>query len=188
MKMKRRIRSYRAAAIALAAIPGLASAAGLGNIGQNWGPNQSLYLGLGAGKSHFNNSFGGDNSDFGWKGFVGFNANQYFGVEGFYTHLGQASGPRGTVKAGGFGLDGVARYKMGQWAPLVKLGFWYPHANGSFGSDHSFELTYGLGVNYDLTNNLGLRAEVERYRLNNNATNGQFDSLLWSANLMWHLR
>lgn len=42
MNLKRQIKTYGMAALAFAAIPGVASAASLGNLGKNWGPNQSL--------------------------------------------------------------------------------------------------------------------------------------------------
>lgn len=185
MNLKRQIKMYGTMVLALAAIPGVASAASLGDVSKNWGPNQSLYLGAGAGMVQFDDTIGGDKSDFGWKLFGGFDANQYFGVEGFYTNLGEANGGGRTLKARGFGADGVGKYPMGKWVPLAKVGVWYPSISGSFGSDSSFEWTYGVGVGYDVTNTLGLRVEVERYNADNSATNGKFDNVLWSGNVVW---
>lgn len=48
---------------------------------------------------------------------------------------------------------------MDRLSVIGKLGF----ANVDSGSDDSTDLTYGVGVQYDITRNLGARAQWQRY-------------------------
>jgi OOP family OmpA-OmpF porin len=56
---------------------------------------------------------------------------------------------------------------MDKLSVIGKLGFANVDVETSAGSDDKTELTYGLGVQYDFTRNLGARAQWQRYDTDN---------------------
>jgi OOP family OmpA-OmpF porin len=124
-----------------------------------------------------------DESGFGLKLFGGYKINRNFAVEAGYFNLGEfgytahtATGSQtGSAKYQGLNLDAVGMLPLTQkFSALGRFGLTYTQAKGSFSgvgvsdpSPSKTEANYkvGLGAQYDLTDSLGLRAEVERYRV-----------------------
>ena len=52
---------------------------------------------------------------------------------------------------------------MDRLSVIGKLGFANTDVETRFGSDDSTDLTYGVGLQYDFTRNLGARAQWQRY-------------------------
>jgi opacity protein-like surface antigen len=130
----------------------------------------------------------------GFKGLVGLQLNKYFGVEGFYTNFGQASltgttgdtfrlngttrtfaGP-GKVSVSGWSIGAAANagYPVHDlFNPYVKLGFhrWDGEVDiQSVGgrrtaSDNGVDLMFGGGIQANITNNISLRGEFERFNV-----------------------
>jgi OOP family OmpA-OmpF porin len=140
--------------------------------------DERIRSGLGAGTS-----VDKDENSFGLKLFGGYKVNRNFAVEGGYFNLGKfgytantTSGSQtGSAKYQGLNLDGVGILPLTQkFSALGRVGLTYTQAKGTFSgvgisdpSPSKSEANYklGLGAQYDLTDSLGLRAEVERFRI-----------------------
>ena len=124
-----------------------------------------------------------DESSFGLKLFGGYKINKNFAVEGGYFNLGKfgytantTSGSQtGSAKYQGLNLDGVGMLPLTQkFSALGRVGLTYTQAKSTFSgvgvsdpNPSKTEANYklGLGAQYDFTDSLGLRAEVERFRI-----------------------
>jgi OOP family OmpA-OmpF porin len=135
-----------------------------------------------------NASISDANRDNGYKVFGGYQFNRNFAVEGSYFDLGKfgfsaTTTPAGTLNGDislrGFGLDAVLSAPLtSKLRVFAKLGANYAEARDNFNStgavtvlDHNPSKTelnpkIGIGVQYTLTEALSVRAELERYRVN----------------------
>lgn len=126
--------------------------------------------------------------DRGFKLFGGYQVNKYFALEGGYFDLGQFGYvantlPTGTlsgdIKVRGLNLDAVGFLPITEkFSAFGRIGVAYAHTDGSFAgtgavnvldpspSARDTNLKVGLGVQYAFTDALSLRAEIERYRVN----------------------
>ncbi|MCZ6802672.1 MAG: outer membrane beta-barrel protein [Proteobacteria bacterium] len=129
-----------------------------------------------------------DDSDLGWKIFGGYNLNQYFGVEVGYVDLGEtelditATAPAAITASGGDEIDGfmfagVARYPISEKFDVFgKVGgfVWDVEGAGTVTSgattvavsadEDGTDIMFGVGAEYEVMNNIGIRAEWERYK------------------------
>lgn len=121
-----------------------------------------------------------DDSDTGYKLFAGYNFNANFAVEGFYADLGEISATDGVYK---FSVDtdslGVAilgKLPVGEKAEVfAKVGYqrWGAKLseNGTkIADDDGSDVIYGIGAAYNI-NNVSIRAEFERFALDNEDVN-----------------
>ncbi len=130
-----------------------------------------------------------DDSDLGWKFFAGFNFNQYFGIEMAYVDLGEAEASSvitaptaGTAaiaaEADGFSFAAVGRYPLSNNIDVFgKVGVfaWDVEGTGNVtsgattvalnGDTDGTDVMFGVGGEYEITKNIGVRAEWERYKL-----------------------
>lgn len=138
-----------------------------------------------------------DGKDTGWKIFGGYMFNKYVGVEGAYVNLGEASYSGtlfgvpvtgGRVEVTGFNVAGVGSYPVTeQFSVFGKLGLmrWEAEANDITGgvpfSDKvdGSDFFFGLGVGFNFTRNLAVRAEWERFKIED------ADASLVSVGLLW---
>jgi OOP family OmpA-OmpF porin len=152
---------------------------------------QGFYIGGSVGRSDADDSNAvpdlitsgsADGTDTGFKIFGGYQFNPYFGLELAWVDLGTAkySGSfagfpvtGGTVKTQGFNFSAVGTYPFGSgFAVFGKIGAFaweskqndvtagIPFSNKENGGDVSF----GIGASYDITKNIGIRAEWERFK------------------------
>lgn len=134
------------------------------------------------------NKFATDERDLGFKLFVGKQLNQYFSVEAGYFDLGKFSfdattsgngALRGETGFRGVNLDLVGQLPLTErFSLLGRAGMQYAKTNTHFAgnrltavtdpnpSAHKLNAKLGLGLEYKLSEALAVRAEVERYRLN----------------------
>jgi len=115
-----------------------------------------------------------DEKDSSWKIFGGYQFNRNFAVEVGYANFGEAnvSGPGGsaTVEATAFDAVAVGILPLAErFSVYGKLGLFYADVEasntlGASDSDNETGLTFGVGVRYDFTRNLGVRAEWQRYQ------------------------
>lgn len=177
-----------AALAALLALPGVAFAQ------QGMMQNLQPYVGLGVGISS-NDDVTGDDEDTGFKIFGGGIINNTFGAELSYVDLGQfqdAGVPAlgiapSDIEASAWALHAIAGmpFMNNQARVFGKLGFALASAEAFGQDDTSLELAYGVGASYDFRQNLGVRAEWERYALgNNDALGDDTDFDLFSASLV----
>jgi OmpA-OmpF porin, OOP family len=138
-----------------------------------------------------------DGKDTAFKVFGGYMFNRHFGVEGAYVNLGEVSYSGdffglpvtgGKVEVSGFNVAALGSYPITeQFSVFGKIGLFIweseasdttgglPFSNQADGTDISF----GIGVGYNFTRNLGVRAEWERFKLDD------VDATLISLGVVW---
>ena len=153
-------------------------------------------------------SFGADERGRGFKLFAGKQLNPYFAVEGGYFDLGKFSFNATTsgngVLNGEAGFRGANLDLVGQWplsqrfSLLGRIGVNYAKASTHFTGNRLAAVTNpnpserkigakaGLGLEYKFSEALALRAEVERYRVND-AVGNRGDVDLASVSLVYKL-
>lgn len=129
-----------------------------------------------------------DERDIGYKVFGGYRINQNFAVEGGYFDLGKFDFKASTVPAGtlngdiklrGFHIDALGMLPLTEkFSVFGRVGVNYAEARDSFTgtgqvlvldpspSKRQANYKAGLGLQYAFTDTLAMRAEVERYRIN----------------------
>ncbi|MBC7995794.1 MAG: OmpA family protein [Rhizobacter sp.] len=141
---------------------------------------------LGAGLS--TTSMSTDERDTAYKLFGGYQFNRHLGLEAGYFNLGRfgfnsTTSPAGTlngeIKLQGVNLDLVGTWPLSQrWSALGRVGAQYASARDSFSGTGAVsvrdanpskrELNYkvGVGMQYEVSPSFLVRAEAERFRLN----------------------
>lgn len=129
-----------------------------------------------------------DDSDAGFKVFGGYQLNKNIAVEGGYFDLGKFGYSATTVPPGrlngeirlrGFNLDLVGKLPItDKFSVLGRIGANYAEARDTFSgtgavrvlnpnpSKYDTNAKLGLGLQYDFTDAWSMRAEIERYRIN----------------------
>lgn len=131
-------------------------------------------------------SFTSERQDTAYKLFGGYQFNRNFGLEFGYFNLGKftygTSVPGGTLNGRyeneGVNLDLVGTLPLSEkWSALARIGAQYSNTRDSFGgpglpasasmdnSQRDTNVKVGLGVQYELTPSVFLRAEAERFRI-----------------------
>jgi OOP family OmpA-OmpF porin len=152
---------------------------------------QGFYIGAGGGSTDFDSDIAAglitsgtvDKSSSGYKLFVGYEFNQYFGVEGAYVDLGKASYSGtyfgapvtgGTVEVWGLNLSAVGTYPLNStFAVFGKVGLfaWEAKSKDTTGgiafSDtvSGGDFSFGAGLSVRFTKNLRASVEWERFGL-----------------------
>jgi len=151
-------------------------------------------------------SISNDDRDIGYKLFGGYQFNKNFALEGGYFNLGQfaytaTTVPPGTligdIKLQGLNLDAVGTLPITEkFSVFGRVGVNYAEAKDSFGGTGAVHVTnpnpskrdtnykFGVGLQYALTESLAMRAEVERYRIND-AVGNKGDIDLVSVGLIY---
>lgn len=147
-----------------------------------------------------------DERDLGYKLFGGYQFNRYFALEGGYVDLGQfgftaTTTPPGTlsgnIRLKGLNLDAVGILPLTErFSAFGRIGVNYAEAKDNFSgtgfvnvmnpdeSKRAANYKVGLGLQYDFTKTLGMRAEAERYRVND-AIGSKGDIDLFSLGLVY---
>jgi OOP family OmpA-OmpF porin len=133
-------------------------------------PARGWYVGAEIGQADF-----GGESDTAFKFLGGYRITRHFAAEGAYAWLFDKNGAEATA----FELVAVGSLPLAnQFSVFGKLGFANAYIESSTLDEEKVELTYGVGVQYDLNHNLGLRAQWQRYD-----TSEEIDFL--SLGLVW---
>jgi OOP family OmpA-OmpF porin len=118
-------------------------------------PERGWYVGADIGQS----DFGGEN-DTAFKLVGGYQVTRHFAAEGAYAWLFDKAGAEATA----FELVGVGSLPLAnQLSVFGKLGFANAYIEAGALDEEKVELTYGVGLRYDLTRNIGLRGQWQRY-------------------------
>lgn len=147
-----------------------------------------------------------DDRSTGYKVFGGYQINKNFAVEGGYFDLGDfgykaTTEPAGTlngeIEVQGLNLDVVGTLPVTEkFSAFARAGVTYAETEDHFTgtgavsvanpnpSEREANYKYGLGVQYDFTEALGVRAEAERYRIND-AVGNDGDVDLFSLGLVY---
>lgn len=113
----------------------------------------------------------------GWKVYTGYQFNQYLGVEGDFANLNDMTAKNGTTKTEtvttAWALAAVGSYPLTEkFSVMAKLGAAYVlpktttkvgAANATRTGDDGYQPNYGVGLSYALLDNFNLRAEWERF-------------------------
>jgi len=147
-----------------------------------------------------------DDTDTGWKIFGGYQINRNFGVELGYADFGEntASGVisgvavNATAEMTAWDLVGVASIPFGgRFAAYGKLGFYRGdvevRATASVpgfsataqADDQNTDVTFGFGLKLDISRNLAVRAEWQRYNNVGGSDTGESDIDLLSIGLLY---
>lgn len=136
-------------------------------------------------------------NDTAWKFFGGYQFNRNFAAELAYTDFGKvkassAAGVSAEIKSNAWELVGVGSYPIGTsgFAPYVKLGVYRGEAKLSSnvavsGKDTNNDWTAGLGIRYDITKSVGVRAEWQRYNGVGGSNVGDSDVDVLSIGALW---
>lgn len=134
---------------------------------------EGLYLGGSIGTPNYSSSIngiggGGGGDGTGLKLYGGYQWTPNFAVEGGLFSLGRSSDVMGSVKARGAYLDGVGSYAFApKWSVLGSLGVAQARFSTTQGNDSSPALKLGAGLQYDLTQQVALRLQYDRYHFTN---------------------
>lgn len=129
---------------------------------------EGLYIGGQAGAPDYHsslNGIGGGGSGIGLKLYGGYQFNPNFAVEGGVFGLGHIDDVTGKVQTRGVFVDAVGLYPLGSnWSLLGSAGLAAARFDSSaVGDDDSPGLKLGAGVQVDLSKQLALRAQYDRY-------------------------
>jgi OOP family OmpA-OmpF porin len=163
-----------------------ASALALPAAAQMAAPSMSaFYIGGSLGQSKANDFCDGtsgsgvscDDKDTAWKVFAGYQFHPNVAIELGYSDLGKAKASGGGAEisdeASAWDLTAVGSWPLAnKFSVYGRLGFYHSEVTsnasvsgfGSASEDKSTtDLTFGIGARYDITRNLGVRAEWQRY-------------------------
>ena len=163
------------------------------------------YVGASIGQTDFNNNNLGninptskDKKDTGWKFFLGFPLTQTFSLEAGYMDLGEQTASAGattaTANANVFNLVGIARFPVTDRISMFgKFGGYRWDMDSRIGtstaSDDGFNLTYGLGGQFSVNKDIGVRVEWEQFRkLGYNSTTGKSNVNFLSVGLVYNFK
>lgn len=149
-------------------IAGVALATGLLAGGFGAAQAEGLYIGGQAGAPDYHstiNGVGGGGSGVGLKLYGGYQFSPNFAVEGGAFGLGHIDGATGKIQTRGVYVDAVGLYPLGsQWSLLGSAGLAAARFDSAaLGDDDSPGLKLGAGVQYDLSKQLAVRAQYDRY-------------------------
>ena len=152
------------------------------------------------------NSLSEDDSSLAYKLFGGYQINKNFAVEAGYFNLGKfgytattvpAGSLAGKIKLQGLNVDAVGMLPFAEkFSAFGRIGAQYSQAKDTFTGTgavivtnpnpdkNAFNYKAGLGLQYDFNTSLGMRAEVERYRIND-AIGSKGDLNMYSLGLVY---
>lgn len=132
-----------------------------------------LYVGGNIGQSKWkgDDAPGLDTTQTGGKVHLGYEFTPNFALELGYADLGKFKFDNGSVKATGLYVDAVGKMPFApQWSGLARVGAFQGKIDrdisGVSDDDKGSSYKWGLGVQYDVTQNAAVRAEYEQYRFN----------------------
>lgn len=141
-----------------------------------------------------------EDTDTAWRILGGYQVNRYFAAELGYHDFGSVTGSipgaSADAKANAWELVGVGSYpftnqfsvygKAGMYRGEVKVNGTISGLGSGSASETNTDLTYGIGLRFDLNRNLAFRAEWQNYsNMGDNATIGESDVEVMSLGVLW---
>ncbi|MBC8023805.1 MAG: outer membrane beta-barrel protein [Burkholderiales bacterium] len=142
-------------------------------------------------------------SDSGYRLKLGYQYSRFFAVEGQFVDFGRTSAEMfaspanlaSAFRSSGFGVDTVAMLPWRSFSFYGRLGAYRGESRNAFAqystsllgdaSSRGTRWHYGMGVRYDFTKSLGVRAEVERYSPLGTPLDAQVETDLISVGVSW---
>ncbi len=143
------------------------------------------------------------NGDSGYRLKLGYQYSRFFAVESQFVDFGRTSadmftGPGNLASAfrsTGMGVDTVAMLPWRSFSFYGRLGAYRGESRNAFaqystsllgdGASRGTRWRYGMGMRYDFTKSLGIKAEVERYSPLGTPLDAQVETDLISVGLSW---
>ena len=161
-----------------------------------------FYAGLSLGQSKADDACTGvsgpgvscDDKDTAWKILGGYQFNRNFAVELGYTDLGEVSATDGvdtvSIESTAFELVALGMMPIAdKFSVYGKIGVYRGETDASAPgisiSESNTDLTFGIGVRYDFTRNLGVRAEWQKYTDVGGGDIGEADVDVISVGVIW---
>ena len=102
-----------------------------------------------------------------WRVLGGYQFNRNFALEAGYHNLGKGKFAGGDMRFDAFEASGLFMMPLGDWSLLGRVGFMRATAKGggalAGGKERNNDLTYGAGLQYELSRSFALRGEWQRY-------------------------
>ena len=139
-----------------------AAAFSLPSLAMAQGKESHFYIGGGIGQADAKE---GDKTDTSMKVFGGYQFNKHWGAEVGYTDFGKSTSGGTEFKANAWEVVGVGTLPLGdgKFELFGKAGFFQGEVKGGGSNESSAELTYGIGAAWNITKNLALRGEWQKY-------------------------
>ncbi len=139
-----------------------------------------------------------DDKDTAWKILGGYQVNRYVAAEFGYTDLGKVSasafGLTDEIKTTAWELTAVGSLPLAERFSLFgRLGLYRAEVKESTNFVGNFkatstDLTFGLGARYDISKNLGIRGEWQKYKDVGGGDIGKSDIDVISLGVIWNFR
>jgi OmpA-OmpF porin, OOP family len=185
-----------------AVLAAVGTASMLGFSAPTFAQDMGFYAGFSLGQSSADldcQGFACDDKDTTWRILGGYQFNRNLAVEVGYSDLGEVSVNAGVLGAATIEATAIEVVAVGilplanQFSVYGKLGMYRGEADqsgtGAFvasASESNTDLTFGVGVKYDFTRNLGVRAEWQRYSdLGGEGVGGESDIDVISIGAIW---
>ena len=124
----------------------------------------SVYVGGTIGQAEYKDGGGGDDKDTAWRILGGYQFNRHFAAELGYHNLGEASAAAGALEGTAWELVGIGAYPLvDKLSVYGKLGVYRGELEAPGAEETNTDLTFGVGLQYDLLKNVGVRGEWQRY-------------------------
>jgi OOP family OmpA-OmpF porin len=153
------------------------------------------YAGATIGQSKAKDFCGGvspcDDKDTAFRILGGYQINRIFAAELGYHDLGKTKVGTSDIKANAWELVGVGAYPIAnQFSVYGKLGLFRGEAKGAAGvKETNTDLTYGLGLQFDVNRNVGVRGEWQRYpKMGGGGFNRESDVDVISLGAIWRFQ
>ena len=142
------------------------------------------YIGGGIGQADAKE---GDKTDTSMKIFGGYQFNKNWGAELGYTDFGKSTNSGVEFKANAWELVGVGTLPLagGKFDLFAKAGFFQGEVKGGGFNESSAELTYGVGAGWNITPNLALRGEWQKYT---DVGDGATDIDVFGINILYRFK
>lgn len=174
------MKATTAAALILAAASGIVSAPA--NAQYALGEEPGFYAGATAGVN-------GDD-EIAWRALLGYQANRNFAIEGGYHDLGKHNIAGFPLESTAVEVLGVGRLPLNEQAAVYgKAGLYRSESKGGGANEKQHDITFGVGFEYALSNNLAARGEWQRYRSMGGGAIGQSADLdVYSVGAIFRFR
>ena len=161
----------------------------------------SAYIGGSLGQSELDLDCEGascEKKDTAWRIFGGYQFSKHFSAELGYANLGEATidfGPGDTVSAEGTAWDisAVGMLPVGPVSLYGRLGLYRADTelrdslSGESADDTNTGVFWGLGLQFDISKNLGVRAEWQQYNDVGDGE-GEFDVRVLNIGVVWRFQ
>jgi len=129
-----------------------------------------MYAGLNVGSAKIDMSGFDNTTSFALLG--GYSFNEYFAAELAYSDFGSKDYSGINVKSSAWSISGVGSYPFNeQFSVFAKLGFATTKLEGTgFSSETDTDMTYGLGGQFNVNKQIGIRLGYDVYKVGSGVT------------------